>query len=96
MDGCKREKAGIPDLFGHEFCRSSFIFPLPQEELTQERVEGFLLRTILVVPRAIARFQGTQEPFEDQQSSLGGISLGGGGDEDGWVLGPVGGEFGER
>lgn len=86
----------IPDLFRHQLGRPGFIFPFPQEQFTQEGVQRFLLGAVLVVACAITWLQGTQEPFEDQHGTFGGVFLGGRCNEDGWMLGPVGGELGER
>lgn len=64
--------------------------PLADEQLSQERVQRLLLATKLLATTAVLLVKSTEEPLEDQKSTLRGIGFLGWCDKDGGVLGPVG------
>ncbi len=68
-------------MLADQLSRPAIVLPLAQEELAQEGVERFLLVSILLTPTSVLLLESGQEPFKDEQGSLGGIWLLGGGDE---------------
>lgn len=85
----------LPDLLAYELRRTSLIFPLAQEEFAQERIQGLLLVTVLFASAGILLLESRQEPLQHQNRTLLWIGLLGGRNKDGWVLAPVGAEFGK-
>ena len=70
--------------------------PLANEKFSQERVERFFLTAQLLTAAAILLAKGAEEPFENRQSPLFRIRFLSRGDEQRWVLGPIGRIFGQR
>jgi hypothetical protein len=70
--------------------------PLAKEKLSEERVQRLLLATQFLASAAVLLAEGAQEPFQHGESSLFRIRFLSWGDEEGGVLGPVGGVFGQR
>ena len=86
----------VPDLLTDQARLARLILPLAKEQLAQERVQGLLLAAQLLASAGILLLEGAEKPLQHQHASLRWVFLGGGGDEDGGVLGPVRGEFNKR
>ena len=69
--------------------QASIVLPLAQEQLPEERIQGFLLIAILLASAGVLLLEGGQEPFEYEERSLGRISFLGWRREHGGVLCPV-------
>lgn len=91
-----RAELYTPDLLTDELSGTGLVDPLAHEQLTQERVEGLLLTTELLVTRSVLLLESAQEPLEDEHAALLLVLLRGGSDHDGRHLGPVRRELGER
>lgn len=70
--------------------------PLADKEFTQEGIQRLLLTSKLLATAAILLVESSEEPFEDKEGSLLGVSLLSRSDEDSGVFGPVGGVLGQR
>ena len=71
-----------PDLLTDELSGTGLVNPLAQEQLTQERVEGLLLATELLVTRGVLLLEGAQEPLQDEHAALLLVGFGSGSDQD--------------
>jgi len=85
----------LTEQLGFTKVRVAVVEPLANKELTQERVERLLLTPQLLTSTAILLVKCSEEPLEDEKSSLLRIGFLGGSDEDGGVFGPIGGIFGQ-
>lgn len=85
----------VPHLLAGQFCCPGIILPLSKKEFPQERVQRFLLVSVLLTPAGILLFQGRQEPLEHEKSSFRRVQFFGGGDENGRVLAPIRAELGQ-
>lgn len=95
-EGFMRAELYTPDLLTDELSGTGLVDPLAHEQLTQERVEGLLLTTELLVTRSVLLLESAQEPLENEHAALLLVLLRGGSDHDGRHLGPVRRELGER
>ena len=84
-----------PHLLRNKLRRTSSIFPLPKEQLSQKGIQRLLLISKLVTPTSILLLQCAQEPFQYQQCALLWVGFVGWRDEYRGVFCPVGGEFDE-
>jgi hypothetical protein len=64
------EELYTPDLLTDELGGAGLVDPLAQEQLAEERVEGLLLATELLVTRGILLLESAQEPLEDEHAAL--------------------------
>lgn len=71
-----------PDLLTDELGGAGLVNPLAQEQLAEERVEGLLLATELLVTRGVLLLEGAQEPLEDEHAALLLVGFRGGSDHD--------------
>ena len=55
-----------PHLLRDKLCSSRIILPFPQEYLSQERIQGFLFRSMRIASAAVLLMESAEEPFEDQ------------------------------
>jgi hypothetical protein len=67
--------------------------PACEKQLPEEGIERFLDAVLLVAPGILLLLEGGEKPFQDQQSATLRVGFGSGGDEDGRMLGPIGGEL---
>lgn len=92
--GFDEKCSDLPDLLTEQLglseVRVAVGEPLAEEEFTQEGVQRFFLASQLLATTAVLLVKGSEEPLEDEESSLLRIGLLGGSDEDGGVFGPVG------
>lgn len=83
----------IPDLLTDQAGLTNLCIrvPLAQEQLSEEGVERLLLTAELLTAAAVLLVKCAEEPLEDSQCSLFGISFFGRSHEQSRVFGPVGG-----
>ena len=84
LEGTRIQKTELytPDLLTDELSGTGLVNPLAQEQLTQERVEGLLLATELLVTRGVLLLEGAQEPLQDEHAALLLVGFGSGSDQD--------------
>lgn len=70
--------------------------PLANKKLTEEGIQRLLLATQFFAAAAVLLTEGAEEPFQNGEGSLFRLGFLCWGDEQGRVLSPVGGIFGQR
>ncbi len=79
----------LPHLLRHQVRDAARVFPLPEEELAEERIQRLLLAAELLVPAAVLLPQRAEEPLQHEQRALRRLRLRGRRNEEGRVLSPV-------
>lgn len=85
----------IPNLFRNQICSPGLILPPSNIQLSQERVQRFLLRTKFLTSAGVRRLQSSEKPLQNEKRTFLGIWFRRRGDKDRGVFDPVGGELDE-